>query len=284
MLKQPGRPKSIGKSGPFTILSRIFLVLVVIVPLSALAYRYQSKDRDKAIAEATTKHILLPVPTDGIARGELLGDATYTMISWPVNQLTGRYIQDLSLYPEARSRSQLPRLLPIPITAVTTKEEDTNAVTERIPRGMRAITVRVDAESAVEGWARSGSYVDVIVIQPSSLAADGLEAKVIAENVRILSANRQVEEHSADGTESPATVTLLVNQENALRIKTAQTVGRLTFALRGLEDELPTSATNYDAELISGRKPVERSYLKGTARGPDGREYFLDESNVWTRK
>lgn len=278
------RPKSIRNSGRFTIPSKVVLLLVFVIPLSALAFRYQSQGRDKAIAEKTTKHILLPVPTEGIARGELLAEAGYTMISWPVNQLTGRYIQDLTLYPEARARAQLPRLLPIPLTAITTKEEDTNAVTERIPKGMRAITVRVDAESAVEGWARSGSYVDVIVIQPSTLAADGLEAKVIAENIRILSANRQVEEHSAGGTESPATVTLLVNQENALRIKTAQTVGRLTFALRGLEDESPTSALNYDAELISGRKPVDRAFIKGTARGPDGREYFLDDSNVWTRK
>jgi pilus assembly protein CpaB len=150
---------------------------------------------------------------------------------------------------------------------------------------MRAITVRLDAESGVEGWARSGSYVDVIVIRASRIASSGFEASVIAENVKILSANRSTETSpSSSSTAQPATATLLVTQQDALAIKTAQNIGKLTFALRGISDTLPTYTQRFSEKTLAGSATQSPMVIRGTAVGPDGQSYVLDNNNRWLKR
>jgi Flp pilus assembly protein CpaB len=114
-----------------------------------------------------------------------------------------------------------------------------NAVVERIPPGMRAITVKVDATASVEGWAGSGSTVDVLLIEKS-------RSSVVAEKVRVLSAERSVSPLENGAIPNvPSTVTLLVSQEQA-----AVPLGRITFALRNVADEAPWKSTTYSADRI----------------------------------
>lgn len=69
---------------------------------------------------------------------------------------------------------------------------------------------------AVEGWAQTGNFVDVIVLRQSGDPDLGIEAKVIAENVKILSIVSTVEQLSqnANAVRPPPTVTLLVSAED----------------------------------------------------------------------
>lgn len=232
--------------------------------------------------------ILVPTPARPIARGERLKDLEYVETRWPRSRVSGSYITDISHYVDAVALIPLAEHVPISLSSITNDSIEANAVVEGIPEGMRAITVRVDIESAVEGWAQSGNYVDVIVIRASPETAAGLETKVIAENVKILSAGRAaIAAHSGDtAPQAPATVTLLTSQEDALKIKTAAALGKLTFALRAKNDTAPTLslAMNQKSLLGSTQVPSKKSLeFKGYARDAQGKLYVLEEHGHWIR-
>ena len=286
------RPRRLKRAAAPLIALAVIAVAGVGAAVSLVAGPAVSKSAEarnpeiQIVAESDT--LLVPVPTRGVARGEKLSQVDFTQVKWPKERLVGDYVLDLAKIKSAVARTSIPKLLPVPVSAISSEPLDANAVVEGIPEGMRAITVRVDAESAVEGWARSGNYVDVIVIRAAADSALGLEAKVIAEKVRILSAERSASPIDASSTapKAPTTVTLLVSQEDALKVKTAANIGKLTFALRGAADQSPTTAVAMNQkQLLSGSTTIQpvRDQFKGSARGPDGKLYVLGDNSRWTR-
>jgi Flp pilus assembly protein CpaB len=242
--------------------------------------------QNKVVIASDYDTVLVPTPTRTIARGEILGNVTFSTVRWPKHRLTENYILDIEPYMNATSLAVLPKYLPIPISAITTEVVDSNAVVDGIPEGMRAITVRVDEESSVEGWARSGNFVDVIMIRSSANDVLGLETKVIAENVKILSAERESTPSRGGSVaqKAPRTVTLLTTQEDALKVKTAGSIGKLTFALRGSGDQSPTLSTAMNQRKLLGqpRADTTRANFRGFAKGPNGEMYVLSqEANRW---
>lgn len=229
-------------------------------------------------------YTLLPTPTREVIRGELIRDVPHTMMKWPRSRLTDHYLPSFSGLNAERATTALPRYLPIPTSAVAETLDDSNAVVGSIPHGMRAITVKVDIESAVEGWAQSGNSVDVLLISPHARASGSQEARVIADNIRILSAGR-----SAAPTEgvslstAPSTVTLLTTQEQALAIKAASTLGKITFALRGARDAAPSQTTTVIARSFTTAVAPTHRY-RATAKGPDGRRYVLIDNARWMER
>lgn len=263
----------------FSVAGLLFALFAVALALRPSQVESKANDEPIRIAQDFDT-VLIPTPTRAVARGEKLGDVPFTTVKWPKNRLSENYISEVESYREAIALSALPKYLPIPVASVSLEPIDSNAVVEGIPEGMRAITVRVDEESAVEGWARSGNYVDVILLRSSKDTAIGLEAKVIAENVKILSAERSTTPIAGSGTApaAPKTVTLLTSQEDALKIKTAANVGKLTFALRGRGDQHPTLATAMNQRRLLGEAKtakIAQENFRGYARGPDGKVYVL---------
>jgi Flp pilus assembly protein CpaB len=266
-------------------------VLTVFLAAIVLMAAHPAKDsetpipRIQIVSEDDT--VDLPTPMRTLAKGESLKNSDFRMIKWPRSKVGNTYLQSLEPHNNFFALTQLPANLPIPITAISNFAPDANAVTEAIPVGMRAITVKVDVESAVEGWARTGNYIDVILVRPSKENALGLESLVIAENIKILSAGATTT--NAGNTESaartPNTVTLLVTQEDALKVKTAANLGRLTFALRGNGDSTPTVAVSIDGRKLLGQQKQESksAVILGKAKGPDGKTYVLDRDSKWLR-
>ena len=109
--------------------------------------------------------------------------------------------------------------------------------------------------------------------------------------MRILSAGQSVQPARAgvsSAPDAPKTITLLVSQEDALRIKAATNLGKLTFSLRGQKDLNPTLATTVDQKsLLAGAKPVkdvQSERFKGYARDAEGKLFVLGENNNrWIR-
>jgi Flp pilus assembly protein CpaB len=106
------------------------------------------------------------------------------------------------------------------------------------------MTIKVDATAAVEGWAGSGSIVDVLLIERD-------RTSVVAEKVRILSAERSVIPVEGQAMPNvPSTVTILVSQEQCLAINTAIPRGRIAFALRGTRDDASWTDTTFTAQRL----------------------------------
>ena len=232
--------------------------------------------------------IRIPVPMEPIARGTRLATVGFTMAEWPKTKVSPNYIRGVEGFKDTVALTFLPAYTPVSRNTVSSKPLFSNAVAEKIPEGMRAITVTVDVESAIEGWVQSGSYVDVIALKTNRVSSE-VQASVIAENVKILSAGRSSVSPTVGEVAPtvPQTVTLLCSQEDALKIKMASTVGRLTFSLRGVADESPTTFSRLSHErLFNGpvaKKPRAVRYV-GKAKGPDGEEYYLSgDSKSWVR-
>jgi len=235
--------------------------------------------------------IEIEVPSRPVSRGEQLKAVSFSKIQWPNSPDAARFVKSLAEVREYYANMPLAPFSPIQLSSLTKSSHEANAVVEGIPQGFRAITVKVDVESAVEGWAQTGAYVDVILMRQGIDPEAGIEAKVIAENVKILSAGASAESSNTQSksTQAPATVTLLVSQEDALKVRTASTIGKLTFALRGLGDQSPTLTTNMNQKVLLGGARVlqgtgKDSNFKGSARGPDGNLYVLDADAKWVRQ
>jgi len=289
------RPKKIKKTKQGV--SAVAIAAAVISCCLAVFFITKSKNVDskesnkqvrKSVVLASEDDVVLvPTPLRSIAKGEKIGSVTFVRTKWPRSKLTMRYVENVDSVSDSVALVALPASLPVPITAISKNASVGNEVVDRIPPEMRAITVRVDAESAVEGWARPGDFVDVILLMNSkSKDRGGIEAKVIAENVKILSAGRSTQPLGGkeSASRAPATVTLLVDQENALKVKAANKMGKLTFALRGTGDLTPTLAKRIDQKSILGRaRPYvkKKNLYKAKAKGPDGRTYLLSENSQW---
>jgi Flp pilus assembly protein CpaB len=142
---------------------------------------------------------------------------------------------------------------------------------------MRAMTVKVDATSAVEGWARGGSIVDVLLVEKN-------RTTVIAEAVRVISAERSlspIDENVASGSPAtiPSTVTLLVTQEQCLAINTAVPLGKIAFALRSAKDDAGWRDTRFSSDDFSDvKKPEGKAKVGGVVSfgsGAEKKQYAL---------
>ncbi len=243
-----------------------------------------------ASSSSEMKMISIDVPTRVVQKGEAVEQIPFTSIQWPATS-QGSFMVSRASYKGHFASAVLQAYAPVPVASLSSTPVDVNVVAGGIPPGYRAITVKVDVESAVEGWAQTGNYVDVILMKQSQDPDLGIEAKVIAENVKILSAGANAEKTRgvAKSTQAPPTVTLLVTQEDALKVRTAATIGKLTFALRGVGDESPTLAVHMNQRnLLGGSRSLQvnssREKVKGTARGPDGVMYILDANSQWIQE
>lgn len=142
----------------------------------------------------------------------------------------------------------------------------TSSLAHEIEEGHRAVTITVNEQTGVEGWARPGALVDVIL-----LAKDGddkLVAKSIICGVKVLSLGRQsVSQAMMQATEGgapntgpvPSTVTLQVPNDQVNKLVLAQASGTLTLTLRNDKD--PSSGCSSSTIDIA-------TVMNGAPKGP----------------
>lgn len=200
------------------------------------------------VAEYDT--INLPVPVEPVPAGTRVGDIRLRSVPFPRHQVPRGALSSLESVAESVTLTALPANVPLFPENFTTHAALSNPVIERIPPGMRAMTIRVDATAAVEGWAGSGSVVDVLLVERD-------RTSVVAEKVKILSAERSVSPvEGAAAPNVPSTVTLLVTQEQCLAINTAIPLGKIAFALRSTSDADRWARTSFTADRLQSRNAV----------------------------
>jgi Flp pilus assembly protein CpaB len=225
--------------------------------------------------------VRLPVPAAPVPAGTRVKQIQFRYVPFPKHQVPTGALTSVEPVLEGVSIAALPANLPLFRENFSLVSGSQNPVIEQIPQGMRAMTVRVDATAAVEGWAGSGAIVDVLLLEKD-------RTTVVAEKVKILSAERSVA--PVDGAAAPSvpsTVTLLVTQEQCLAINTATPRGKLAFALRSLQDEDSWSDTVYTAERLKGGRSTRdtRATISGyvSVDGEAKREAFALADGKWVK-
>lgn len=166
-----------------------------------------------------------------------------------------RAVKDFEAVIGAYSRTLLVAGTPLHADFIT-NVRPTTAISANIPVGYRAVAIRVNATSSVEGWARAGSKVDV---HWTTTVRGAPSLVTIVQNAKVLSAERQVQANTQPGAAVPSTVTLLVSAQDAQKISLAEsTTGQLSLSLRGDSDagKAEGSGGSITIDDLLGTKPV----------------------------
>jgi pilus assembly protein CpaB len=235
------------RRGPETVLLQFILlsVLFFVCMIGLIAFmHFSSANTSASVAAPVPSHsasgdlIEVIVPAETVDTGKLLDPAMFRRERRPAVAVGPEMVRDFEELKGLYSRGMLVKGQPI-IRDLLTSLQPVNALTASIPTGYRAIAIRVDATSSVEGWAQAGARVDVIWVTQMT---GRRTASVIAPNAKVLSANRRTEQTAQQQNQGnaeklvPSTVTLLLSSRDALRVRLASLHGRLALVLRGSQD------------------------------------------------
>ena len=210
----------------------------------------------------------VPVPDRPIPAGTLVREIPVRFEKFPEHQLPHGVVRELGAVRDAVTLVALPGGLPILQVSIGSAEEGENSLSGRIPPGMRAMSIKVDASMAVDGFTKSGVVVDVLLIEKS-------RTTVVAEQVKVISLDRSPQSGAVAGQSlGGQSVTLVVTQEQCLAINTAMALGKISFAVRHGGDSGRWKSTHFAATDFSGNpnsRPASRiegvvSYGKGAER------------------
>ena len=265
------------------LLGVLMLCAAVLGAAAIIRASREQKPREQPVAPVVGGFdtVSIPVPAEYVPAGKRMREVRFHSITFPAHQVPQGALTAIDEIRDSVATTALPANLPLFRENFSAAGGAVNPVVERIPPGMRAMTIRVDATSAVEGWAGSGSTVDVLLVERDSTT-------VVAEKVRVLSAERSVAPvEGAAAPSVPSTITLLVSQEQCLAINTAIPRGKIAFALRSTKDEESWQSTSFTAEKLKSAFsiPDKRAQVTGYVEvvEPNSRRSFALADGRWTR-
>lgn len=221
------------------------LLLVLLGSIGTILALAPSKEPEAApvvVQETKIDIAKVLIPAKQIEPGTVLEPSLFRIEERPRNVVPARAIGNPDELLGTYARTLIVPDQPLTADYVT-KLKPNSAITANIPEGFRAVTIRVDERSSVEGWARPGARVDVVW---ATVIRGEQTVSTIVFNAKVLSAERQTEGGAAGNPNqaTPATVTLLVGVDDATKIQLASTAGTLSLSLRGDRDASMPSNTN----------------------------------------
>jgi len=121
-----------------------------------------------------------------------------------------------------------------------------------IPKGMRAVAVRVNEIVGVAGFVVPGMRVDVLISgQPPGGSPDGALTQTLLQNVEVLSAGQNFQKDAEGKPVSVQVVNLLVTPEQAEKLSLASSQTTIQLVLRNpLDDQIAKTPGSAVAELF----------------------------------
>lgn len=219
----------------------VVLLLFICVAIIGVIYLASSGSKTNSVnaptptarVEPTREMVKVLVPLKEIPVGTQLQPSMFEQQSRLAMSVDERTVRDFEAIMNMYSRAVLIAGSPL-LEDHITSQKPSNLVSPEIPPGYRAVAIKVNATSSVEGWAKPGSKVDVYW---TSTQNNRCTLKTIVQNVMVLSAERQVSSNTTPGAPVPSTITLLVSQSDAEKVLLAENShGILSMSLRGDAD------------------------------------------------
>lgn len=126
-----------------------------------------------------------------------------------------------------------------------------------IPRGMRAVSVRVNEVIGVAGFVQPGTRVDVLVTG-TPVGGGQEQTTTVLNNVAVIAAGQRLERNSRGEAQNSPVITLLVSPDDAQKLALASSQGRIQLALRNPLDTGDTgpNATSLGSVFGEMSKPA----------------------------
>lgn len=258
------------------------LVLVLLIVLG-----FRSANAKASLSQEVSEQIPAAVGSIGlytsntyIRAGTLLSQVRLSEELWPRSSIPEGALRNVNELQGYYAAVDIPPGVPLQRSHLTKEQR---LITLPITPGMRAVTIEINSQSSVEGWARPGTRVDVVL---TYLSGEELTSKVIVQNARVLSyggdATSISDQYGSFGSKrvkAGSTITLEVSPGDALKIQTSRQLGSLSLLMRAPEDDKAATVTEVDRNIIDGSKPKEKPKVENCKRGRvrmEGKEFILD--------
>ncbi|MEZ6069709.1 MAG: Flp pilus assembly protein CpaB [Pirellulales bacterium] len=137
---------------------------------------------------------------------------------------------------------------------------------DQIPPGLRAVTVSVDREAAVDGLILPDSHVDVsLTVHGDHPELNGVATLTLMRNVLVLATNQNRYPGEERMYRSLRTVTLAVTPEQSNRLILAERYGSLSVSLRSSVDDA-LAAGDVDDNLVNPSDLLNLSPIEPVAQ------------------
>lgn len=236
------------ESGAYTM--KIFRVLVLAVALIAgsgaayLALNLQPASGPDMAAAPVVPMTDVLVAAANIPTGASLSNSNIRWQPWPSDAVNGAFISKdsqpdgIDVLTGTVVRSQFYDGEPIREGKLARAES--GFMSAILPTGMRAVAVRVSAQTSAGGFILPNDRVDVIFTDDHPPAAGTGEREVISytllQNIRVLAIDQTVEEQDGERVVVGKTATLELDPPQVETIAAAEEAGSLSLSLRSVED------------------------------------------------
>jgi pilus assembly protein CpaB len=140
-----------------------------------------------------------------------------------------------------------------------------------LPKGMRAVSIKVNPESVVSGFVRPNSRVDVMFTTRGG-NADTANAQVILQNMLVLAVDQTAQRDPNQPAIMSSTVTVAAKPEEAQRLSLAASLGDLRLTLRAAGDNerirMPAAKYGDLAKQLRDGTPVDEPQAAAPAPVP----------------
>lgn len=213
----------------------------------------QSQPRVQAAPTIETTQVF--VASRPIRYGEPISVTDVRPVEWPATAVPpGAYTELNALVPDpSRPRVALRAMEPNePLLRVKLSDPgQTAGIAAMLQPGLRAFTIRVDASSGISGTLRPSDTVDIYW---SGRGAEGDITRLLSSSVQIIALDENADQdRTFNGI--PRSVTVQATPETIATLAQAQSTGRLSLSLVGLDDQTTLSQFQIDQNNILG---VER--------------------------
>lgn len=262
------------------VLGGAVLAAVLVAVLVQVSIRGNNK------GDGTSHSVEVLVASKDLKVGQDLVEGDLRWQSWPEDsKFRGAIIRQDEQKPEdaltGRLRRDVAKDEPV-LKGYLLKENKGNFVAASLDDGMRAMAIKVNAESMVGGFIKPGDFVDVILTYKEKIKAnkgDGpafeklielnigtYATETILQKVKVLAIDQTAElDDEDDEVEVGKTVTLAVSAQQAERLALGTQLGTLVLALRGVGDDVMITSkwpTITDSRMTSIDDEVFAEYQK----------------------
>ncbi len=244
------------------LLSVLGFALVVSALATVVLYRLIVTRLADSAKPATTQII---VASHNLDLGTLIKDSDLKIVGWSGPQPKGAILNAA----DAMGRGVIATIYegePILDTRLAGKGAGAG-LAATIPRGMRAVAIRVNDVVGVAGFVVPGMRVDILIAgnPPGAPGSLGTQTKTLLQNIEVLSAGQNIQKDNEGKPVSVQVVNLLVTPEQAEILSLASNETRIQLILRNPidTDTVQTPGTAI-ANLFSGK-----SGLPATKETPD---------------
>lgn len=209
------------------------------------------------------------VASKDIRLGDPLKSTNLTWEAWPTN-VVKPYMITRKAHPKARetyatARARTGLFEGEPITDKKVVKPDSGGFMAAIlPKGMRAISVRISAETGAGGFILPNDKVDVVLTRKVTTEGSNKSRTVsdsVLQNVRVLAIDQTFRTNDkGEQVVVGKTATLELKPHQAEILAMAESVGQLSLALRSLAD-------NGDSALGDDGPRLSKNYANGSRSG-----------------